>query len=122
MNPDSVFAPNPPITGEILLDVSTGAQVVRVPDGWGGRQIEITPHGASVALRFAQTIAEATVAYDAAATVDATTKVITPHAETGRRYVDGYPRLCRFPSSPWVFLGIDASGTGKLSLSLAASG
>lgn len=121
MDDSAIFGPRPPIDGEIVLDVSTTAQVVRVPDGWGGRQVEVTPHGASVALRFG-TSTTTTVTYDAAASVDATTKVITPHAESGRRFVDGYPRLLRFPEAPYVFLGIDGSGTGKLSLARVGNG
>lgn len=119
MDQSSIFAPSPPIAGEILLDVSTTAQVVKIPDGWGGKVMEVTPHGASVALRFG-TSTTTTVTYDAAASVDATTKVITAHAETGRRFVDGYPRLVRIPQGPYLYLGIDASGTGKLSLALVA--
>lgn len=119
MDQGSVFRPRPPVEGEILLDVTTNAFVVKIPDEWRGKVVEVTPHGASVALRFG-TSTTVTVAYAQAAAVDGTTKVITPHADTGRRIVDGYPRLIAVPDWDDVYLGIDASATGVLSLALAA--
>ena len=107
----------PPIAGEILLDVTTTAFVMRVPDAWKGKVVAVLPMAASVALRFGTSFTNVVV-YAQAASVDAGTGVITAHADTGRRFVDGTARRVRFPEGNYNFLGIDASGTGVLTLAL----
>ena len=52
MDQGTVFNPSPPVDGEIVLDITTTAIVVKMPDSWKGKVVEMTPHGASAAIRF----------------------------------------------------------------------
>lgn len=75
---------------EVVLAIATTHAVAVIPDWLRSRYVEITPVGASV--DFMLGVAATEVVYGQESSVDGTTKVITTHVSSGRRYVDGTTR------------------------------
>lgn len=116
--------------GEVILAVTATNSVFKVPDWMQGKACYFKANGANVEFIFAgKTVATAqTLVYGQVTAVDATTKVMTVNAATGRRINDGEAQPVRVPTpgdlgfikDDGLYMSAIASTTGTLHIFLAS--
>ncbi len=114
-------AKTPAGVAEIVLPIATTHSVAVIPDWLRGKYVEVTPVGASV--DFMCGVAATEVVYGQESSVDGTTKVITTHANSARRYVDGATRGLVVPHDLALthFCWEGSAGSAKLYLGLSSA-
>jgi hypothetical protein len=105
--------------GEIVLSVSGTMVLMLIPDWLAGKYAEFTMDGADVDILFCDSSGD--VVYGQVSSVDAGTKAVTTHVQSGRHVADGATRGWIVPlADKATHISVEASAAGKLYIGVSS--